>query len=935
MDNSGSKFKNRIKISLKAKFILFSAPVFVLLLMLVGNLTENLLERQVLLNADQLLLKMSQHEAEEIDKYFKRIENLGYQSASTIKNWITSAETLSDKDFNQKYKIQNDALRTNLNYWKNKDVSGVFLSSLSPLTDEIKKIILSTEGKFEEYAKATRPTVFNMYLITKHQLIRIYEKDWALEIESDHDFNYDIFYSISTPGNNPSGNPKWTDPYYDSIWKRWMISLITPIYINNKFLGVVGHDVVLDDIYRDVVNKKYYSSGYGFIFDSNKNIVVHPKYLSRFQQQAEMGTLLSQDKFGDNLIRKLISDIVDLDNSNLSSKKVYEFKDEKHYIYTSKLKILNWYYSIEITKSEFLKSLPSFRYNYFLFSIIATILIYSIIVFLVWFIVLKPIKKLKTASEKISSGDYDLYAEESSLDEIGDLSKAFNKMIGEVKLKIEETNTTKENYKRVLTNSVEGIYLSTLEGKFKKINPAGAAILGYENEEEVISKITDISSQLYVNNFDRQKSIENYVEGGNAIHYETQVYKKDKSIIWVEIRERVIKDEENNITMFEGFFNDITERKRSEEILTISNTILKTQQQTSPDGILIVDENQLMVDYNQKFSEMWGIPDIILQTKNDEEARNYIAGKLVHPDKFSEKVNYLYKNPKEKSYDIIELKGGTYFERFSAPLISSEGKNFGRIWYFRDITETRRFETELINAKDKAEKSEKLKSEFLAQVSHEVRTPINAILSFSQLIKEELTGQVEDELGDCFTTIDQAGRRIIRTIDLILNMSEIQTGSYDYISKSVNLYDNVIKRLYEEYKYIASSKNIGLKVTGCEIDQVIEADEYTVIQIFANLIDNAVKYTHQGFVEIIIKNTENPSVIIKDTGIGIDKDYIPIMFNEFTQEDQGYTRKYEGNGLGLALVKKYCELNDAEIFVESEKDKGTSIKIVFMKKSEG
>ncbi|KAB2840872.1 MAG: GHKL domain-containing protein [Melioribacteraceae bacterium] len=110
-------------------------------------------------------------------------------------------------------------------------------------------------------------------------------------------------------------------------------------------------------------------------------------------------------------------------------------------------------------------------------------------------------------------------------------------------------------------------------------------------------------------------------------------------------------------------------------------------------------------------------------------------------------------------------------------------------------------------------------------------------------------------------------------------------------------------------------------------------DEYAVNQIFANLIDNAIKYTEKGKVEITLREEGNNhySIKVSDTGIGISNEYIDKLFEPFSQEEQGYTRRFEGNGLGMALVKKYCDLIDAEISVESEKNIGTTFTVILPK----
>lgn len=239
---------------------------------------------------------------------------------------------------------------------------------------------------------------------------------------------------------------------------------------------------------------------------------------------------------------------------------------------------------------------------------------------------------------------------------------------------------------------------------------------------------------------------------------------------------------------------------------------------------------------------------------------------------------------------------------------------------------------ELNKAKELAETSSRLKTEFLAQMSHEIRTPINSILSFSSLIQEELEGEMDDELSSGFKVINRAGKRIIRTIDLILNMSELRTGSYEYIPVKTDLLRNIISPIINELKFQAEEKSISLSVECNVKNPEVFADIYTLTQIFRNLIDNAVKYTKKGKVSVKVYKDKSKKLIAEviDTGIGISNDYIPHLFEPFSQEEQGYCREFEGNGLGLALVKKYCELNNAVIGVESEKGEGTTFTITFL-----
>ena len=158
---------------------------------------------------------------------------------------------------------------------------------------------------------------------------------------------------------------------------------------------------------------------------------------------------------------------------------------------------------------------------------------------------------------------------------------------------------------------------------------------------------------------------------------------------------RLEKDTGGNPFRVIGVIHDITERKRVEEEITFKNIILSTQQETSPDGILIVDEIGKVLHFNQKFAVIWGIPDNLLASRNDDTLLQYVVGKLADPDAFLSRVRYLYDHKEEKSSEEILLRDGRVLERFSAPMLGETGKYYGRVWYFRDITERRQAEEKI------------------------------------------------------------------------------------------------------------------------------------------------------------------------------------------------------------------------------------------------
>lgn len=238
---------------------------------------------------------------------------------------------------------------------------------------------------------------------------------------------------------------------------------------------------------------------------------------------------------------------------------------------------------------------------------------------------------------------------------------------------------------------------------------------------------------------------------------------------------------------------------------------------------------------------------------------------------------------------------------------------------------------ELNAAKDIAEKSNRLKTEFLTQISHEIRTPLTAIISYIDLIEHDLKGKIDPELAEGFGVIYSSSERIIRTVELILNMSELQLGAYEPLMQYIDIY-KCIEEVAASYKKKLKKKKLTL-VLDLEKDiPEIQLDQYSFMQILTNIFDNAYKFTLKGKITIQVKRDGAKVVItLLDTGVGIREEYLQRIFEPFTQEEQGYSRRYDGNGLGLSLTKQYCELNNIDIRISSQKEIGTKVTLVIPK----
>lgn len=258
---------------------------------------------------------------------------------------------------------------------------------------------------------------------------------------------------------------------------------------------------------------------------------------------------------------------------------------------------------------------------------------------------------------------------------------------------------------------------------------------------------------------------------------------------------------------------------------------------------------------------------------------------------------------------------------------------------FNDITKRNFYRKLLVKAREKAINEGKAKEDFLANMSHEIRTPLNAILGFSeQLAKTNLERQQNEYLA----AVRSSSSHLLATVNDVLDFSKIQSNKLSIEQIPFNLL-NVVKDVYATLRLKAEQKKIALKYTFDEkLNQPLAGDPFRLKQILINLVNNGIKFTEKGFVELRatlekdFKNKLIVSIEVNDTGIGISEDKLLEIFNGFSQSDSSTTRKYGGTGLGLTISKKLVELQNGKLEVSSEEGKGSSfvVQLTFKKEKE-
>jgi len=466
------------------------------------------------------------------------------------------------------------------------------------------------------------------------------------------------------------------------------------------------------------------------------------------------------------------------------------------------------------------------------------------------------------------------------------------------------------------------VKMSWTSGAFKKIT-------GYSIRE--INTFKDNWSSI-VHPDDKDTIIENVIDNLNnkeGLKLEYRIIAKNGAIKWLSDLSRPIWDnEQNKLIGHLGAVSDITIRKETENTLIESEAQKNLILQKIPDLIFVFDRKGKFLNvYND--SEK----DLLLKPKKFINKYIYEILPKTISDNFYTHIRKAFKTGEIQKYEYdILIKGQlSYYE---ARLIVS-GKD-EIVVVVRNITERKKSEEKLKEAMEEAEKANRSKSAFLANISHEIRTPINAVLGFAEILLSRITKQTSKRY---LNSIISSGKTLLNLVNDILDLSKIEAGKM-----GINLKPVQLKTIFEEVNNIfslqAEEKNLDYQFEYSEhIPTYIELDEFRMRQVLLNLVDNAIKFTEDGFIKIRAnlldlpnkKDDNHISLIIEviDSGIGIHKNDQERLFTAFVQKDDLDKRKYGGTGLGLAISKQLTEMMNGTLKMESSPGQGTTFRLVF------
>jgi len=470
----------------------------------------------------------------------------------------------------------------------------------------------------------------------------------------------------------------------------------------------------------------------------------------------------------------------------------------------------------------------------------------------------------------------------------------------------------------LIDNLPDTIYVKDQYCRKVIANPADLKVIGLGTEEEVIGK-TDL--ELFPDEIGLRGHLDDLrvIQRGEAvINRQEAFYNAEGKKRWLLTSKIPIFDNEGNSSGLVGIGRDITEIKKAEEqILKLSMSI-----EQSPSTIVITDVKGNIEYVNAKFTEISGY--------SAEEAIGQTPRFLKSGHTPGEVYEQMWKTIGSGEVWRGELlnrkKNGEFFWEWitTASIKNEDDEITNYVAIKEDISLRKQMEAELLVAKNKAEESDRLKSAFLANMSHEIRTPLNSIIGFSELLADS---HFEIEEKDEFIGhIISNGNSLLSIISDIMDISKMESGMVSIRTREVPVL-KIVTEIGRQFKCRFEEKGIDFRIKyEKELESVhVMADPERLNQIFNNLLSNAVKFTNKGFVQLGFSKAGNMLQFeVKDSGIGIPKDFHAKIFDRFSQVETSNSRQYGGNGLGLAITKFLIEQMNGQIRLESESEVGTS-----------
>lgn len=501
---------------------------------------------------------------------------------------------------------------------------------------------------------------------------------------------------------------------------------------------------------------------------------------------------------------------------------------------------------------------------------------------------------------------------------------------------LELLRATVGRFQRIFNGSGYGFWEWDLQTQHIEWSGGFWERLGYGPEDA--ESISDASKVLtFMHPDDREFAIEaarQHLRSGKPLDVSYRIKTKYGDYIWTQVRADSLRDENGHATIMSGVNFDITEIKKVEAALRESEARQVRIIQASSDGIWEWYADRGGFHFSHRCWELLGYDDLD-DVLTEGEDRLKIWRKHIYPQDLSKFDSALVehmagRSPFDVEYRLISTQGDIRWIRGRGRAVFNEkGQPIMMSGSNMDITEVKRAEERVIQAKEQAEKANRAKSEFLSSMSHELRTPLNAILGYTQLF--EYDGNLKAQQVDNVREIRKAGDHLLQLINDVLDLAKIESGNMT-VSLEPVLVSRLITECFTLVQPQADAKGIRLSSSLAEFSNTyVIADHVRFKQALLNLLSNAVKYNHVGG-EVEVKLAAQPGqllrISVRDTGRGIPLQRQSEVFQPFNRLSAENT-SIEGSGVGLVITKQLVEMMQGRLDFTSAEGMGTTFWIDF------
>ncbi|MEM6326518.1 MAG: PAS domain S-box protein [Bacteroidota bacterium] len=480
--------------------------------------------------------------------------------------------------------------------------------------------------------------------------------------------------------------------------------------------------------------------------------------------------------------------------------------------------------------------------------------------------------------------------------------------------------SSEARYRTAIENMPVGVFQTSIDGEFQLANPALARIFGYSSLR-AFREAGRLADDFYAGPTGRQRHLDRLAEHGSAIS-ELDAVDAAGRPLRLRVHARARRGGGGSLIGVEGTIEDITARYQVTRTLEAREARFRALVQHTSDVVCVLDRDSRVTYASPSIQTTLGVkPDAALGVPIFD---------LLHPEDVA-RARALFQEPENGDDETIEFRlrhanGHYLFTEAIATSLFDDPAVEGLVVTFREITDRKRAEAVLIHAKEQAEEVARLKSSFLANMSHEIRTPLTGILGFADILADEVTDPEQKEFVDL---ILQSGKRLLDTLNSVLDLARLDAGRMELTSEPVLLAD-AARETARLLAPLADDKDLVLTADIEDEAARAEVDLGALNRILTNLVGNAIKFTKEGSITIGVRGSKsNVMIDVRDTGVGIDAEFLPNLFEEFRQESSGSRRSHEGSGLGLAITRQLAERMEGTVSVESEKGVGSTFTVTF------